>query len=137
MLMTPRGREADTARAAWLLAVDLSEEAVNGSAFLKTYATPGKVGRGSDATTALARKFACYLACTVADCQPAVLARAARLNRKTVHSHLNDVEDMRDRPEIERQLEDLRERMISTAARIVLQSLGQAQAAAVALVVAS
>lgn len=123
--MTPRGNEDDTARAAWLLAVDLSEAAVNGSAFLKTYATPGKVGRGSDATTALARKFACYLAVTVADCQPAVLARAARLNRKTVHSHLRDVEDMRDRPEIDRQLDDLRERMIGTAARLVLQSLGQ------------
>lgn len=130
--MTPRGREDDTARAAWLLAVDLSQEAVNGSAFLKTYATPGKVGRGSDATTALARKFACYLACTVADCQPAVLARAARLNRKTVHSHLNDVEDMRDRPEIDDLMDVLRERMIATAARIVLQSLSQATALGVA-----
>lgn len=125
--MTPRDNENDTARAAWLLAVDLSMTAVNGSAFLKTYTTPGKVGRGSDATTALARKFACYLAVTVADCQPAVLARAAGLNRKTVHCHLRDVEDMRDRPEIDRQLDELRERMIGTAARLVLQSLGQAQ----------
>lgn len=126
--MTPRGNEADTARAAWLLAVDLTPGAVEGSAFLKTYATPGKVGRGSDAKTTMARKLACYLACTVADCQPAVLARAAGLNRKTVHSHLNDVEDMRDRPEMDRLLDDLRERMIGSAARLVLQSLGQTQA---------
>lgn len=123
--MTPRGNEAGTARAAWLLACDLTVPAVAGSAFLKTYNTPGKVGRGSDARTALARKMACYLACTVADCQPAVLARAAGLDRKTVHSHLNDVEDMRDRPEMDRLLDDLREQMIGNAARLVLQSLGQ------------
>lgn len=122
----PRQHEDDTARAAWLLAVDLSQQAVNGSAFLRTYTTPEKVGRGSDATTALARKFACYLAVTVADCQPATLARAAKLNRKTVHSHLNDVEDMRDGPEIDRMLDALRERMIASAARLVLQSLAQA-----------
>lgn len=123
--MIPSKRSGDTARAAWLLAVDLAEGAVDGAVFLKIYATPGKVGRGSDARTALARKIACYLAVTVADCQPATLARAARLDRKTVHSHLNDVEDMRDKPGIDQMLDDLRERMITSAASLVLAAYGQ------------
>ena len=122
--MTPRTSAADAARTAWLLAVDLAEEAVAGPGFVRIYQTPGKVGRGSDAKTALARKLSCYLACTVADCQPATLARAARLDRKTVHSHLNDVEDMRDDPAMDRMLDELREKMIARACSLVMASLG-------------
>ncbi len=112
------------ARVAWLLAVDLAEEAVGGTFFLRIYTTPGKVGRGSDAKTAMARKIACYLACTVADVEAATLAKAARLNRKTVHSHLNDVEDMRDKPGMDEQLDSLRDEMVRRAAELVMASLG-------------
>lgn len=117
---------ANRARTAWLLAVDVVEAAVQGAAFLRTYTTPGKVGRGSDARTALARKFACYLAVTVANVQPAVLARAAQLDRKTVHSHLNDVEDLRDDAAVDSLLDDLRDRMIRRACDLVMASLGEA-----------
>lgn len=121
-----RSRLAERARVAWLLAVDLADEAVEGTFFVRIYATPGKVGRGSDAKTALARKMACYLACVVADCEPAIVAKAARLNRKTVHNHLNDVEDMRDQPGMDAQLDHLREEMIRRAADLVMASLGEA-----------
>jgi hypothetical protein len=114
------------ARAAWLLAADMAETAVTGAAFLRIYDTPGKVGRGSDAKTALARKFACYLAVTVANVQPAVLARAARLNRKTVHCHLVDVEDMRDDAGVDRLLDELKDRMVRAACAIVMANLGEA-----------
>ena len=124
--MTPRTNEDGAARTAWLLAADVAETAVEGSAFLRIYTTPGKVGRGSDNKTALARKLACYLAVTVADCQPAVLARAASLNRKTVHVHLNEVEDMRDNPAMDRLLDELRETMIRRACSLVMASLGRA-----------
>ncbi len=60
----------------------------------------------------------------MADCQPATLARAARLDRKTVHSHLNDVEDMRDDPAMDRMLDDLRDKMIARACSLVMASLG-------------
>lgn len=119
-----RQRSQDRARVAWLLAVDLAEEAVDGTFFLRIYTTPEKVGRGSDAKTAMARKIACYLACTVADCEAATLAKAAKLNRKTVHSHLSDVEDMRDRPGMDEQLDGLRDEMIRRAAELVMASLG-------------
>lgn len=124
--MTPRRDEETAARTAWLLAIDVTERAQTGPGFMRVYNTPGKVGRGSDAKTALSRKIACYLACTVANCQPATLARAAKLNRKTVHSHLNDVEDMRDRPDMDRLLDDLREQMIRAACSLVMTSLGEA-----------
>ena len=48
-------RDAARARCAWLLAVDMAEKAVEGAAFARIYSMPGKVGRGSDASTALAR----------------------------------------------------------------------------------
>lgn len=130
--MVPKSSENEAARTAWLLAADLAEEASQGSVFLRIYDTPGKVGRGSDARTALARKVACYLAVTVADCQPAALARAANLNRKTVHSHLQDVEDMRDEPGMDRLLDDLRDRMIRRACSLVMASLGGIQLEAAA-----
>lgn len=114
------------ARAAWLLATDVTEKAVTGADFLKVYTTPGKVGRGSDARTALARKFACYLAVTVANVQPAVLARAAKLNRKTVHCHLSEVEDMRDAAGVDRLLDELKARMVGAAVGIVMANLGEA-----------
>lgn len=117
---------AERARTAWLLAADLAQDAVSGAAFLRIYNVPEKVGRGSDARTALARKLACYLAVTVADCLPAVLARAARLDRKTVHVHLRTVEDMRDDPAVDRLLDDLRDRMIRRACSLVMASLGEA-----------
>lgn len=122
----PPDPAAERARAAWLLAVDLAQDAVSGAGFLRIYDVPERVGRGSDAKTALARKLACYLAVTTADCLPAVLARAARLNRKTVHTHLQAVEDMRDDPQVDRLLDDLRDRMIRRACSLVMASLGEA-----------
>jgi len=120
------GRAAATARCAWLLAVDLAFGVVDGAVFVRIYATPEKVGRGSDARTAMARKIACYLAVTVANCQPAVLARAAKLDRKTVHSHLAAVEDMRDEPGVDSLLDQLASRMVASAAGLVLANLGEA-----------
>lgn len=119
-------RLAERARTAWLLAVDLANEAVDGSDFMKTYLTPQKVGRGSDARTTMARKIACYLTCVVANVFAADAARAARLHRKTVSSHLADIEDMRDDPGFDRLLDELRETMIRRACGLVMASLGAA-----------
>lgn len=116
----------ERARAAWLLAVDVCESAVEGAAFSRIYNTPGKVGRGSDARTALARKFACYLTATVGNCSQTAVARAAKLHRVTVMAHLNEVEDMRDQAQIDTLLDDLRERMIRGACGVVMASLGGA-----------
>ena len=58
--------------------------------------------------------------------QPAVLARAAKLNRKTVHSHLAAMEDMRDDGAMDRLLDELRDKMIRRACSLVMASLGGA-----------
>lgn len=122
-----RGQRAEArARCAWLLGLEVAERAVEGASFARMYATPGKVGRGSDNRTALARKLACYLASTVGDCDAGTVARAARLNRKTVHSHLRDVEDLREDPAMDQQIEDMGRRMVGAAASLVLASMGDA-----------
>lgn len=125
-IITRRDLDAERARTAWLLAADLAQGVVDGTAFVRICATPGKVGRGSDAKTTLARKIACYLASTVANCAPALVAKAARLDRKTVHSHVQDVEDMRDDPDLDRLLDDLKEQMIRRACSLVMANLGVA-----------
>lgn len=127
----PCSRDADHARAAWLLAVDLAEQAVKGAAFVRIYATAGgegsrKVGRGSDACTTMARKLACYLAVTVGNVPQAHLARAAGLHRSTVITHMAEVEDWRDQPGMDRTIEELGNRLLASAARLVLANLGEA-----------
>lgn len=122
-----RGARAEArARCAWLLAVDVADAAVEGTGFARIYSTPGKVGRGSDARTALARKVACYLTSTVGDCDVAMVARAARLDRKTVHKHLREVEDMRDDGAIDVLLDEMGRQMLTAAASVVLANLGGA-----------
>lgn len=119
-------RNETRARCAWLLAIEVAEAAVAGTHFARIYSTPGKVGRGSDAKTALARKLACYLTSTIGDCDVAAVARASRLNRKTVHLHLREVEDLRDDPALDQHLEDMGRQMIGAAASLVLASMGNA-----------
>jgi hypothetical protein len=121
-----RDVDAERARTAWILAADLAEGMVEGTAFVRICNVPGKVGRGSDARTTLARKLACYLASTTANCPPALVAKAAGLNRKTVHSHVADVEDMRDDPDMDRLLDDLSRAMIRRACGLVMANLGEA-----------
>lgn len=119
-------REAARARCAWLLAVDVAEKAVEGVAFARIYLTPGKVGRGSDALTTIARKLACYLTSTVGDCEVAAVARVARLNRKTVTGHVREVEDWRDDPAVDQHLDDMAKHMIAGAAALVMANMGEA-----------
>ncbi|MBX9708156.1 MAG: hypothetical protein K2X61_09515, partial [Caulobacteraceae bacterium] len=121
-----RDFDAERARTAWLLAADLAQGAVDGPTFVRIVATPGKVGRGSDARTAIARKIACYLSSVVANVPPAAVGRAAQLDRKTVHSHVAEIEDMRDDPAIDRLMEELREAMIRRAVNLVMANLGEA-----------
>lgn len=119
-------RDDERARCAWLLAIDVAEKAVEGAGFARIYSTPGKVGRGSDNRTALARKLACYLTGTVGNCDVASIARAARLNRKTVHAHLREVEDLRDDGWIDTRLDEMGRAMVAAAASLVLANLGAA-----------
>lgn len=119
-----KSREAARARCAWLLAIDMAEKAVEGALFARIYSTPGKVGRGSDTRTALARKIACYLTATVGDCEAVAVGRAAGLHRKTVQTHLREIEDARDDSWIDQQLEDMGRRMVSAAAGLVMANLG-------------
>lgn len=126
-----RARGADLARAAWLLSCDLAEQAVSGAVFLRICGTTGgegsgRVGRGSDNRTTLARKVACYLAVTVANVPQAELARAAGLHRSTVITHCQDVEDMRDDGAVDLVLDEMAKRLIGAAARLVLASMGEA-----------
>ena len=122
-----KARAAARARCAWLLAIDVAEQAVEGAGFSRIYSTPGKVGRGSDTTTAMARKIACYLTATVGDCDAVAVARAARLHRKTVQSHLREIEDARDDAAVDQQLDDMGRRMVAAAAALVMASMGDGE----------
>jgi hypothetical protein len=118
------------ARAAWVLAVDLAANATGADGRAVVQHHTGRRGRTVDNTTALARKIACYLACTVADVSADQLSRANGLDRATIRRHTLWVEEKRDEPLFDRTIENLEGTLLETAARVVLRRLGDAERAA-------
>jgi hypothetical protein len=117
-----RGGEIEKARCAWLLAADLAAHAV-GADVRQVMQTRGKVGRGSDAVTARARKIACYLATVVADVTGARLSDASGIDRATIHTHCAWVEDERSRPEFDALVDGLERSLVDMAVRVVMARL--------------
>jgi hypothetical protein len=122
-----REGELETARCAWLLACDLASKAT-GADVRVVLQTSGTRGRRVDNTTARARKLACYLAVVVGNTLPGRLAEAAMIDKKTVHDHLQWVEDERERPEFDGLLDRLEKAMVRMAVQIVMANLTEAAA---------
>lgn len=119
-------RGLQRARGAWLIASDLAS-GLNPSAAVDVRVvlrSRGTVGRGSDATTARARKIACWLAVTVANCRATELAAAAGLDAATIREHVGWVEDRLDEDlALTREVKGLETRMIETVTLIAMAAL--------------
>jgi len=111
------------ARCAWVLSVDLASRAFHADMRVVVQ-TRGKVGRGSDDRSALARKVACYLAMVVANVQPTQLSQASGVDRSTIHSHASWVEDKRDEPAFDAQIAELETALLGMAMSVVMGRLG-------------
>lgn len=122
--MGRREAELEQARCAWLLACDLASAAFGADVRL-VLQTSGKVGRGSDDITSKARKVACYLGLVVANVACMRLAAAADVDRATINKHAAWVEDRRDDPEFDAQVQALEDAMIRMALRIVWAKYGE------------
>lgn len=114
------------ARACWVLATDLANEAVAGTTLSRVLDLRGKVGRGGDDRTSRARKLACYLAVTIGDVTSRQLGMAAGLDSKTVWVHVREVEDWRDDGTLDAAIEDMGRELVRRACLVVLGNLGDA-----------
>lgn len=111
------------ARGAWVIAADLASS-VAGADVRTALKTRGTVGRGSDDLTTRARKIACYLAVTVANCRAAEVATAAGMDPTTVRQHVGWVaERMDDDLTLTREVNTLEARMIETAVLVGMAAL--------------
>lgn len=116
--------EDDRARAVWLLAIDAANEAAGSADFVKTYAMPGKRGRGSTEQVAMPRRMALALATIVGDVPARPLGKAAGVHWTTVAHHVGKVQDLReDSPRFDAVMEDLERRLIFRAASLVMAAL--------------
>jgi hypothetical protein len=117
-------REVETrgARAAWLLACDIASDAF-GADVRVVLKTRGTVGRGGDEKTSTARKVACYLAQVVLNLPTARLAEASGMDRSSIYHNSSWVEDRKDEPSFERQVEALETALLAMAATAVLGHL--------------
>jgi hypothetical protein len=115
--------EDKRARAAWLLAVDVADEAFK-AGFLKVYDMPAKRGRGSPEALAMPRRVALYLATNLGNVPARPLAKAAGVHHSTVTHHVGRVHDLRDeRPGFNVLIEDMERRLMFTVASLVFASL--------------
>lgn len=128
------GRErADVrARGAWALATSCAACVLADVRFASVFEAPGRAGRTSDNKTAIARKLACYLAVTVADCSVRRVAMASGLNRKTVDAHVAEVEDWRENGEWDRVIEDATRELADMATQVVIGAFSLVQPGEVA-----
>ncbi|MBO9502039.1 hypothetical protein [Brevundimonas sp. A19_0] len=116
-------RDDARARAAWVLAVEVSATLMADVRFASVFEAPGRAGRTSDNKTAIARKLACYLAVIVADCPVTCVAKASGLNRKTVDGHLTAVEDWREEEAWDAVIEAASRELVGMAAQVVFGAL--------------
>lgn len=117
--------EQERARGAWLLAIDLADEAAGDAGYVRVFTTPKKVGRGGPARVSQARGVALYLATTLGDLGSRALGQAANMHRASVTRAVAMVEDQRDDPAFDRLMEELERRLLYRAASLVMVALGQ------------
>jgi len=119
--------QTEQARAAWLMACDLSAGAV-GCDVREVLQTRGVRGKGGTAPVTRARKLACYLALVVSNADPSRLAEAARIDRTTLRRHAEWVEDRRDdpqHPEFEALVAGMEAAIFGAALRICAAKIGE------------
>lgn len=117
-----RAGEVERARCAWLLASDLAAKAM-GADVRVVMQTRGGVGRGGDDKTSQARKIACYLATVVADVTGARLADANGMDRASIFTAAQWVEDKREDGEFDTMMERLANTLVAMATRVVIAHL--------------
>ena len=113
------------ARAAWVLASDLASTYQQGDVRKVVKHHSGTRGRTVDDTTARCRKIACYLATVTADVPAERLAEASGLNRRTIHRHVEWVEEARDDDAFDAMVQRLEETLVLMCARVVLARAGE------------